>query len=162
MDYSLSFRAVVALLSHFCRTCKRYHKQDSSVVQTVSRDSQQRNQRFQRFYTYRGNATVKHSSPAGRGGARNRSPCPAGYMGDTLPHAVRVGIIRTKQKGVFMHPTPSFCQKMTYPPCQNRKNFFNFKKSHSSSLEVCYTYRKKGGIKNGQSRYCSHACGFCA
>lgn len=44
-------------------------------------------------------------------------------MGDTLPHAVRVGIIRTKQKGVFMHPTPSFCQKMPPHLVKTAKNF---------------------------------------
>ena len=131
-----------------CKPCRRIASNEINV--------------FNDFIHIGSNATAKHSSPAEREGARNRYPCPAGYMGDTLPHAVRVGIIRTKQKGVFMHPTPSFCQKMAHPPCQNRKKFFNFKKSHSSSWEVCYTYRKKGGIKNGQSRCCSHACGFCA
>ena len=34
MDYSLAFCTVVALLSHFCRTCKRYHKQDAGASES--------------------------------------------------------------------------------------------------------------------------------
>ena len=112
MDYSIVFRAVVALLSHFCRTCKRYHKQDSGVVQTMLKDSQQRNQRFQRFYTYRGNATAKHSSPAVREEARNRCPLPGGVYG--------------------RHPAP--CRhSRKYPAQTKRRNFPKQIKRQSTS-----------------------------
>ena len=43
-------------------------------------------------------------------------------MGDTLPHAVRVGIIRTKQKGVFPAYRPLFPAKNTHTPIVNLKN----------------------------------------
>lgn len=138
-------------LSHFCRTCKWYHKQDSSVVQTASKDSQQRNQRFQRFYTYRGNSTTKHNSPAhtmrrarhtpaGSEGITNRSP-PArrGIWATLCPMPWGSELSARNKKAFSCTPPPSFCQKMTHPPCQNRKKFFNFKKSHSNSWEVCYT-----------------------
>jgi hypothetical protein len=133
-------------LSHFCRTCKRYHKQDSSVVKTVSKDSQQRNQRFQRFYTYRGKLHYKAQQPSTydeesqahpsreRGHNKPFTPCPAGYMGDTLPHAVRVGITRTKQKGVFMHPTPVILPKNGPPTLSKPQKIFQFQKEPFKQL----------------------------
>ena len=46
-------------------------------------------------------------------------------MGDTLPHAVRVGIIRTKQKGVFMYPTPVILPK-NGPPTLSKSQIFRY------------------------------------
>ena len=97
-------------------------------MQTVSKDSQQRNQRFQRFIHIGSNATAKHSSPAEREGQETVTPCPAGYMADTLSHAVRVGIIRTKQKGVFMYPTPVILPKNDPPTLSKPQKIFQFQK----------------------------------
>ena len=66
MDYSLAFRAVVALLSHFCRTCKRYHKQDARASESSAHNGE--------------NQT--HPSRE-RGHNKAFTPCPAGNMGLT-------------------------------------------------------------------------------
>ena len=121
-------------LSHFCRTCKWYHKQDSGVVQTMLKDSQQRNQRFQRFYTYRGNATVKHSSPAGRGGARNRYPLPGGVYG-RHPAPCREGRNyphETKRR--FHAPHPVILPKNDLPTLSKPQKFFQFQKEPFKQL----------------------------
>ena len=66
MDYSLAFRAVVALLSHFCRTCKRYHKQDARASESSAQNGE----------------SQTHPSRE-RGHNKMFTPCPAGYMGLT-------------------------------------------------------------------------------
>ena len=76
MDYSLAFRAVVALLSHFCRTCKRYHKQDA-------RSNEGSASRIKPASNTHTMGRARHT-PAGNEGITNRSPpCPAGNMGLT-------------------------------------------------------------------------------
>lgn len=66
MDYSLAFRAVVALLSHFCRTCKRYHKQDARASESSA---------------HNGESQIHPSRE--RGHNKLFTPCPAGNMGIT-------------------------------------------------------------------------------
>jgi len=66
MDYSLAFCAVVALLSHFCRTCKRYHKQDARASESSA---------------YNGESQTHPSRE--RGHNKPFTPCPAGNMGLT-------------------------------------------------------------------------------
>ena len=162
-------------LSHFCRTCNRYHKQDSSVVKTVSKDSQQRNQRFQRFYTYRGNSTTKHNSPAhtmrrarhtpaGSEGITNRSP-PARRGIWATPCPMPWGSeLSARNKKAFSCTPPRHSAKKWPPTLSKPQKIFQFQKEPFKQLgSMLYLSQdKKGGIKNGQSRYCSHACGFCS
>lgn len=82
MDYSLAFRAAVALLSHFCRACKRYHKQDARASESSA---------------YNGESQTHPSRE--RGYNKPFTPCPAGNMGLTLPHAVIAESTPPKQKG---------------------------------------------------------------
>jgi hypothetical protein len=55
-------------------------------------------------------------------------------MGDTLSHAVRVGIIRTKQKGVFMYPTPVILPKNGPPTLSKPQKIFQFQKEPFKQL----------------------------
>lgn len=66
MDYFLVFRAVVALLSHFCRTCKRYNKQDTRASESSAHNGE----------------SQTHPSRE-RGYNKPFTPCPAGNMGLT-------------------------------------------------------------------------------
>ena len=59
-------RTSVALLSHFCRTCKRYHKQDARASESSA---------------YNGESQTHPSRE--RGHNKAFTPCPAGNMGLT-------------------------------------------------------------------------------
>ena len=159
-------------LSHFCRTCKRYHKQDSSVVKTVSKDSQQRNQRFQRFYTYRGNSTAKHNSPAhtmrrarhtpaGSEGITNRSP-PArrGIWATPCPMPWGSELSARNKKAFSCTPPRYSAKKWPTHLVKTAKIFSISKRAIQAVGKYAILIARKVESKNGQSRYCSHACGF--
>ena len=75
MDYSLAFRAVVALLSHFCRTCKRYHKQDARANEGSA-------SRIKPASSTHDGESQTHPNRE-RGYNKPFTPCPAGNMGLT-------------------------------------------------------------------------------
>lgn len=121
-------------LSHFCRTCKRYHKQDSSVVQTVSKDSQQRNQRFQRFYTYREQCYCETQQPSRERGSKKPLPLPGGVYG-RHPAPCREGRNyphETKRR--FHAPHPVILPKNGPPTLSKPQKIFQFQKEPFKQL----------------------------